>query len=255
MDEEQTFSVEATTSFIDRFENDINELCVFSRRFDYYPFDAIAGEMIAKSFALSRSAILLIQGGYQDEALGLCRSLYESAMYLRYITEERNALFERSIAFLKFGVTSKAFWLYLAGQSSSITQQERGGLERYRIENRIPVADENAAARPWSGKKGLIKTVSERPHPLDAVDSTVHKRKAERALAYTDTSSYVHCTQPGLNAYAYAVREPIIIRKSHNMFRIDTAQRACVIIQVQLNEVVRYCFYGMNVFSREEFRR
>jgi hypothetical protein len=250
--DEQAFSLEATIGHIDTLEKTINDLQVYTRRSGTYPFDTVAGEMLAKAFALSRSAILLVQHGYPDEAFGLCRSLYECSIYLRYITRERDQLDERSREFLKFGVTSKAFWFDLLDRNSSLTQEEREDIERYKGENKIP-DDPKRVTQPWSGVWKLIEKISKEQHPVDADTSTEAFREKEKAIGYTDTSSYVHCTQPGLNSYAYDWKEPILIRKSRSL-KTNTAFKTCMVIQVHLREIARYCLFGMDVISLADLK-
>jgi hypothetical protein len=218
-----------------------------------YPFDTVAGEMLSKAFALSRASILLVQNGYPDEAFGLCRSLYECSIYLRYITQQKEKRDERASKFLQFGVTSKAFWFDLLDKNSPLTQAEREDIERYKAENRIP-DDPKRITQPWSEVRKLIEKVSKEQHPTDADDSTEAFRLKEKAISYTDTSSYVHCTQPGLNAYTFEWKEPIIVRRSRSV-KPNTALKVCMVIQVHLRAVARYCLFGMEVVSLAELKR
>src|SRR6185312_16658100 len=96
---EEMFTVPSTIEFVDSLEEMVNTMSIYTRRLDFYPFDTVAGELISKSFALARSAILLIQHGYPDEAFGLCRSMYESSIYLRYITRDAQHRDERANKF------------------------------------------------------------------------------------------------------------------------------------------------------------
>jgi hypothetical protein len=248
---EDIVSLEATIAKVDSLEHAVNNRRIYTRRPDLYPFDTVAGEMLAKAFALSRSAILLSQNGYPDEAFGLCRSLYESAMHLRYITRECEKRDERSNGFLEFGVTSKAFWFDLLDRSLDINDEERSDIVRYKRENQIPDDPKNIF-QPWSGNRKLIEKISQAPHPIDSEDSTEDLRDKQRALAYTDTSCYVHCTQPGLNTYSHDYREPI--RTLHHAPSANTASKACLMVQEYLPEIVKYCFFGMGLDASEELK-
>jgi hypothetical protein len=104
---EAAFTLQSTIEFIDSLEKTVNAMRIYTRRLDQYPFDTVAGELISKCFALSRSAILLTQSGYPDEGFGLCRSLYESSIYLRYITQDIEQRDERARKFLEFGVLQR----------------------------------------------------------------------------------------------------------------------------------------------------
>lgn len=241
------FSLDATIASVDRLEKAVDDLQIHTRRPDIYPFDSVAGELLAKAFALSRSAIILIRSGYPEEAFGLCRSLYESAIYLRYITSNVEQRDSRARDFLEFGVTSKAFWFDLLNRSSNLTSEERAEIERYKAENRIP-DDPKRITQPWSGVRKIIERVSREPHPGDEVNSTEAYRDKERAIAYTDTSAYVHCTQPGVNSYSFAWKETIEMKRVPPI-RTNAAQKACMLIQVQLRSIMRYCLLGMQVIS------
>jgi len=202
--------------------------------------------MLAKAIALCRSAILLVEHGYSDEAYGLCRSLYECSIYLRYITKDRGKLRQRSNEFLEFGLTSKAFWFdLLMNKDSSLTEEERGNVERYKAESKIP-DDPKRVTQPWSGIWKLVEKTSKDPHPTDSGDSTEALREKDRALAYTGTSAYVHCTQPGLNTYSYEWKEPILIKKSWTP-KPDTVSLTCMVTQIHLNAIARYCFFGLGI--------
>jgi len=249
---EPDFSIESAIECIDTAEKTINELSIFTRRLDIYPFDTVAGAMLAKGIALARSAIIFVQHGYPDEAFGICRSLYECCIYLRYITGERDQLEERSMAFIEFGVKSKAFWFHLLDKGSSLSEKERNDVQRYKHENGIP-DDPKIITRPWSGVYQIVEKTSKRPHHLDEDDSTEALHDRLRAIAYTDTSSYVHCTKPGVNAYSYGWKEPIFVKKVPEG-RSSTTIKTVMVIHVHLRELVRYCLFGMNVRSLVELK-
>jgi hypothetical protein len=135
VEDDPAFSFEATVAFVDSLQEYINDLQIYTRRLDYYPFDVVAGESIAKGFMLCRALIVLVQSGFPDEAFGLCRSLFELSVYLRYITREPGLLQERSLAFLRFGVNAKGFWADLLDKSDSLTDDQRVQIERYKTEN------------------------------------------------------------------------------------------------------------------------
>jgi hypothetical protein len=244
------FSLDATIRKVNSLEETINKLAIRTRRLDQYPFDTVAGELLAKTFALSRSAILLIQNGYPDEAFGLCRSLYESCIYLRYITREPAKRDERSHQFLQFGVNSKAFWFSMLNNNAKLSPQEQEDIRRYKVENGIP-DDPRTITQPWSGGRQLIEKASRKHHPLDATDSTEQLRDKQRALGYVDTSSYVHCTQPGLNSYSHAWKETIRVGDSYNP-STNSSQKSCAVIQIHFAEIVGYCLFGMGITMSEQ---
>lgn len=243
---DETLSLSATILAVDDLQKTIDELRCHTRRYDVYPFDTVAGELLCKAFAISRSAIILCQNGYPDEAFGLCRTLYEISIYLRYITKDNSGIFERAKDYLEFGITSKSFWFeQIRRNGSKITKADLENIERYKREHQIP-DDPKRIFRDWSGLKKLVKDISDAPHPLDDGSSSQPLREKQRAISYTDTSAYVHCTQPGVNSYAFEWKEPIIIKKARTG-RIDSQTKVCMTISVHLPEVVRYCLFGMGV--------
>lgn len=244
--EEPNLSLAATITLVDDREKNVDALWIFTRRLDLYPFDTVAGEMLSKAFAISRAAIILIQSDYPDEAFGLCRTLYECCINLRNITRNDGKRDDLSRKFLEFGVASKAFWFDLLDKSS-LTDEQRQDINRYKSENLIP-DDPKIMFPHWSRVSRFIEMVSKEPHPCDVEDSNETLRDKQRAIAYTDTSCYVHGTQPGLNTHSYDWKEPIKIRHPYNP-STNTAQKACILIQVYLPEVIKYCLYGMQVES------
>ena len=162
------------------FGKRINARGIYTRRMDLYPFDTVAGEMIAKAFAICRSAIVLLQSGYPDEAFGLCRSLYECSMYLRYITSDTEKRDELSRKFLGSASLRKRF-----GSSYWKESDARGRATRRRdsLQGRDQIPnDSRAMFAPWSGVKELARTVSKAPHPTDAEDSTEGIRTSSEQL-------------------------------------------------------------------------
>ena len=139
----------------------------------------------------------------------------------------------------------------LLEKSSSITEEDREDIHRYKLENKIP-DDPKRITQPWSGVWRMIEKVSKDPHPIDPDSSTPEMREKDKAIAYTDSSSYVHCTQPGVNSYAYEQYEPILIRKETSA--TDTAIKTAMVIQFHLREIIRYSLFGMNVLSLADMR-
>jgi hypothetical protein len=135
---------------------------------------------------------------------------------------------------------------------SSITQEEREEAERYKAENEIP-DDPKRATQPWSGVRRLVERISKEPHPSDLDDSTQDLREKEKAIGYTDTASYVHCTQPGLNSYTYRWKEPILLPRSSRAN--SSAQKTCMLIRVHLVEIIRYSLFGMGCLQHPTQRR
>jgi len=251
LEDDPAFSFEATITFVDSLQQCINDLSIFTRRGDYYTFDFVAGEAIAKAFTLCRAVVVLVQNGFPDEAFALCRSLFELSVYLRYITREPALLQARSLDFLRFGVNAKGFWTDLLNKSDSLTNAQRTEIERYKSENNIP-DDPKLVTQPWSGVRRFIEKYSKLSHPTDVADSDEKMRDRDRAISYTDASSYVHCTQPGLDRYAYDWREPIQLPKGDGPNNANIS-KICMVIHVHLRAVVRFSLYGLKVVPLDDF--
>jgi hypothetical protein len=251
VEDDPAFSFEATIAFVDSLQRDINDLRIFTRRLDHYPFDMIAGEIITKAFMLCRAVILLVQSGFPDEAFALCRSLFELSVYLRYVTREPELRQKRSMDFLRFGVNAKGFWADLLDKSDSITDDQRIEIERYRSENNIP-DDPKLVTQPWSGVRRFIEKYSKLSHPTDGPDSDEKFRDRDRAISYTDASSYVHCTQPGLDRYAYDWKESIQLPRSAGQNK-GNVSKVCMVIHVHLRAIIRYSLFGLQIVPLDDF--
>lgn len=251
-EEDPAFSFKATIEFVNSLEKTVNDLGICTRRIDYYPFDVVAGEAMVKAFALCRSVIVLVQNGFPDEAFGLCRSLYELSIYLRYITVDPELVQERALTFLLFGLKAKGFWADILRKSDTLTNQQREDIERYIAENKIPI-DPKLVTRPWSGIRGMIEKYSKQPHPTDAPDVDEMTRDRDRAVSYIDTSSYVHCTQPALEGCAFDWKERIVLPKP-NRYVMNKIPTICMVIHLHLRGVVRHSLFGMNVLELSDLQ-
>lgn len=134
-----------------------------------------------------------------------------------------------------------------------LTGAVRADIEKYKVDNAIP-DDPKRITQPWSGRRRLIEIYSKMGHPTDSLASTELLRLKDKAICYTDTSSYVHCTQPGLNSYALEWRERTSVRKSRSHAG-DTVFKTCMVIHTHLRAIVRYCLFGWELASIEQLRK
>ena len=49
-------------------------------------FDTVGMALVSKAFFLARACIMLLEADFEDEALGLCRSIVECGWTLRFLT-------------------------------------------------------------------------------------------------------------------------------------------------------------------------
>ena len=78
----------------------------------YHKFDTVALAILSKAFSVARTCLLLIEGGFEDEAFALCRSLVECAWTIRYLTQEPESIEKRTWKYINFVILDKQFWMY-----------------------------------------------------------------------------------------------------------------------------------------------
>jgi hypothetical protein len=99
----------------------------------------------------------------------------------------------------------------------------------------------------------MIEKCSKQPHPTDAPDADEQARDKDRALSYTDTSSYVHCTQPALENCAFDWKEQITLPKS-DRYKLNKISSICMVIHLHLRAIIRFSLFGMNVVELSELQ-
>ena len=230
-----------TKAFLDDAENNINARNYDLRPIDTHPFDWIAAECLSKCFAVSRAALLLVESGFPDEAFAAVRSLVECSANLRYITAVREEQPARLKQFTDYALTERGIWyeLIMGGNASD---EEKAEAAAFAEENGIP-NDSKGAYLHWSGIGQFVRTFTTNPHPLDKDHSTSSFKRGQRAIGYHEPSNFVHCTQPGLDNY-FPAGTKLLIQPSNSKFH-KTAGKTCVVIQIQLRDVIGYCFFGM----------
>ena len=173
-------------------ESEITSLRIVKREVRRYAFDSLADEVLSKAFALAKSAIILIENDHGEEALGLCRSIVECALNLRWITSDRTLIQERSLRFVWFGHTIKNFWYWWVKKRLGASAEAEDA-DRYAKEWDI-VADAAGAYKHWSGEKQFPRAASTVLHLLSMSSSTRDDFIVRQAHDYFQPSCFVHCS-------------------------------------------------------------
>ena len=181
-------------------------LKIIPRDLRIYPFDTVRLELLSKSVSITRSCLILIQAEQADEALGLGRSLVEAALILRHITRDKSQLFSESRKFLLFEFADKNFNLFQARRiftSAEVIADINYYAAKWNYTGEKPMA----ATRSWSDKYDAWKSQTEE-HPIDEMFDPLSDRISKHAFEYTQTSFFVHCTQPALDGFFPEKAEP-----------------------------------------------
>src|ERR1700733_5103458 len=219
-------------------------LKIIPRDFRIYPFDTVGLELLSKSVSITRSCLILIQAEQADEALGLGRSLVEAALILRHITRDKSQLFSESRKFLQFAFADKNFNLFQARRiftSAEVVADINYYAAKWNYTGENPMA----ATRSWSDKYNAWKAQTEE-HPIDEMFDPLPDRIGKHALEYTQTSFFVHCTQPSLDGFFPEVGEPFKIKASSCEY-VDSRGTVFHVLLSNLHEVVLYVLFGLNL--------
>jgi hypothetical protein len=220
-------------------------LKLMPRDFRIYPFDTVGLELLSKSVSITRSCLLLIGGDQADEAFGLSRSLVEAALILRHITRDKSLMLCESQKFLRFAFADKNFWHFHARRTFKHPESV-AEIDRYTSGWKFADGNPMAATRTWSDKYNAWKAQTE-DHPLD---DNQDDRIGSHAVAYTQASFFVHCTQPSLDNFFPEEGVPFKIRSSSTKF-VDSRGTVFYILLHNLHEVVLYVLFGLNLDSPE----
>jgi hypothetical protein len=213
------------------------------RNFHLYPFDTVGLELLSKSVSITRSCLILIGNAQSDEAFGLSRSLVEAALILRHITKDQSLMFRESQKFLRFAFADKNFWHFRARKVFKHPESV-DEINRYTSGWKFTDGNPMAATRTWSDKYNAWKSQTEE-HPLDAEDDAQEHRIDRHAVAYTQASFFVHCTQPSLDNFFPQVGVLFEIRPSSAKF-VDSRGIVFYILLTNLHKVVLYVLFGLN---------
>ncbi len=232
-------------SYMATAESYLAQLNIYPRDLLRYPFDSIALEMTSKAFSICDACLLLLREGHQEEAYGLSRSLTECALILPYLTKDSNDRASESAAFVRYSLAEKNLWLYHARKNLSGTQN-LVEVERLAKEWKL-TGDPQTARRGWSSKFKTYKA-QQLTHPLDGLSSNDAIKAAAYALDYTQTSQFVHCSQPGLDNFYPDQGVPFRVKKSRSEYW-DVTQRTPYLLLEYLHSVIQYSLFGMGQAS------
>jgi hypothetical protein len=231
--------------YLSGIESDINAIGMVPRNFDLYPFDMMGLGLLSKAFGLAQSVFVLLDAQFDDEAFGLSRSLVECSLLLRFLTEDRDKIFERTRQYMEFAVADKEYWIYWARQSG-MSDAVAADIEEYAKTWNL-AEDPKTATRHWSGRRsGFAWDTMTADHPLDVPGAHETTKKVLYALEYHQTSSYVHCLSTGIDNY--------LPRDSESFRVVDRSRRwdilylkVLVLILRHIHACAVYTLYGLNV--------
>ena len=236
--------VDRVRSYMQALQGEISGLKVYPRIFARYPFDLIGLALVSKAFSISKALLVLLEAGFADEAFGLSRSLVECALTLRFLTEDRDKLNQRTLDYAKFEVADKQFWMHYALQHAagdSMEQKIREYAKQFDLKD-----DAEGAGKHWSGKKGFAWKVNLDDHPLDNAASTELVKKSTYAVEYHGTSSYIHCYSPAVNNFLPSDWTPFEVKGSSGLWN-NASQVTLFILISYLHSCEAYALFGMNV--------
>ena len=230
-------------AYMSSLQKAIDGIGVRPRVFYRYPFDHVSLALVSKAFSLSNALLVLLDAGLAEEAYGLSRSLVECALTLRYISQDRAKLNERTVRYMAFEIKDKQYWMHWALQTATDEEMKRKIYERAKEFN--IKADPNGVKEHWSGKNGFAWKTNLDDHPLDNSVTTETAKKSTYATEYHATSSYLHCFSPVVNNLLPKSFVPFEVRESSGEFERPSQKTLFTLISY-LHSCVAYALYGMN---------
>lgn len=187
------------------FKNDVTELMAATRSClgdleliprQTSPADATLLALLSKSIVLTEAIALLVQGGYGDEALGLCRTAVEVRLIVRYLTNSDTA--KRSWRYQEYFAKANLEWQRLIKKYyPDLTLEPRADAEA--IEK---LAAKYPDPNKWSAENHGLKYFAMEPSSFESredgsplTDGFCHE------VLYKWMSYYVHAVQPSLEGH------------------------------------------------------
>jgi hypothetical protein len=235
--------IKKVSRFVQVAESEMNRLGIYPRTPWMYPFDIVGLATVSKAIAVSKACLKLLNSGFPDEAYGLSRSIVECANNLRYMTADRDDLYDSRVRnYVRQHLADKAYWAHYCLELFAGRPEEKE-IRDYMDAEGI-VADTKPASRHWSGERGFVWDTMTIDHPLDGTVTTKHK-KISYAADYFQTSTFVHCSLPAVDNYAVGEATPFQVSTSTSLH--ETTQSTLFIIFLYLHSTIAYALFGMNM--------
>jgi hypothetical protein len=235
--------IRKVSRFVQVAESEMNRLGVYPRTPWMYPFDIVGLATVSKAIALSKACLKLLNSGFSDEAYGLSRSIVECANNLRYMTADRDDLYDSRVRnYVRQHLADKAYWAHYCLELFAGRPEEKEIRDYVDAQGIVP--DTKPASRHWSSERGFVWDTTTIDHPLDGAVTTKHK-KISYAADYFQTSSFVHCSLPAVDNYL--VEEATSFRVSTSTSLHETTQSTLFIVFLYLHNTIAYALFGMNM--------
>jgi hypothetical protein len=239
------------SAFLDDVVAQVDAMKIVRRVEHRYPFDSIATQLLTKAISLGRAVITLLEGGYDDEAYGLSRSIVECAITLRYLTTESSEQTARTMKYLVQTKKDRQLWLYAIGLQDHYTDEEKSVFDRYAKQNDFP-PDGSSAHQHWSGERNFIRLATSTRHPLDPPDVDDNYYTVARAADYYHPGCFVHCTEPGIES-KIDINNPYIVAALPASNDERSGLRAEAVIFQYVKQVLRFMLHGLNTPPSKSF--
>jgi hypothetical protein len=231
-------------SYMQALQEEVSKPGIYPRVFYRFPFDHIGLALVSKAFSISNALLVLLESGFAEEAYGLSRSLIECALTLRFLTQDRSRLHQRTLDYARFEVTDKQYWMHYALKhvtGQPMEQKIRDFAEQFDLKD-----DPSGSRVHWSGKDGFAWKVNLGDHPLDNAADTELAKKSTYAVEYHATSSFVHCYSPVVNNFLPSEGVAFAVKESSGIWE-KPSQKTLFILISYLHGCVAYALFGMNL--------
>ena len=212
------------------------------RRPDLHGFDTVGMALVSKAFFLARACIMLLEADFEDEALGLCRSIVECGWTLRFLTQVPEKVEERTRRYVDFILSDKQFWAHYALRN---TQDEETKVAiRDRATEMHLRNDATEVVEHWSGNRGFAWYINQGDHPLDGPKENQLSKSSEYAVNYHQASSYVHCFAPAIENFLPCKATPFRVKLDDGEGG-RPSQLVLYCVATYLHACIAYMFFGL----------
>jgi hypothetical protein len=241
---EKVEEIAKVRKYIESAEAVLTSAGVIPRRPDLHGFDTVGMALVSKAFSLARACITLLEADFEDEALGLCRSIVECGWTLRFLTQVPEKVEERTGRYVDFILSDKQFWAYYALRNTR--DEETKAAIRDRATEMHLRNDPTEVVEHWSGNKGFAWHINQGDHPLDGPTENQLSKSSEYAVHYHQASSYVHCFAPAIENFLPCKATPFRVKLADGEGG-RPSQQVLYCVATYLHACMAYMFFGLGL--------
>jgi hypothetical protein len=205
-------STKDVLAIIDRLEGAIND-SEFIPAVRFYRTIVVLG-LVSKTLTVARAVCVLVDAGFPGEAFGLCRTMIDIYLTVRYISNKDTE--ERAKRFAEFYTKDHAGWTGIIQKFFPSVTIPNSESHKYAMEK----AKTYRSAHQWTGMGDQTRQMAIEEDSFEC-DAAGHPLTCEfdYEVIYKWTSFFVHSTVSALECHLSAAREVFRIRAQNELIQ------------------------------------